>query len=274
MADFLFNDAKREPTFTFVNEPEISGTIGDKSTITSDSNGYRSNFLRMDYYQRFFDIDQDQVLMRIFNSFYPRLSGNYIADYVQPNPDLYGPFWISTTLIFSIAIFGDLSTFIQNYSADAASEHIGDFTWVTAATSLVFFYVTVVPALIYFFQVYRKCDVQYRYFEILCMYGYSLSIFVPLTALWFLLPFYWLRWLTTISTVAASGCVISYALYELVRNDTNKLVSVGFIAAVLLTHLFLILCFKEYFFPLSSTQVLDTASNFDADLTKKVTEHM
>lgn len=50
-------------------------------------------------------------------------------DYIQPNPDLYGPFWISVTLIFAIAIFGNLATFFRNYAAEGSSQSIGDFGW-------------------------------------------------------------------------------------------------------------------------------------------------
>lgn len=43
-------------------------------------------------------------------------NSNFIVDHIQPVPDLYGPFWISVTLIFSIAIFGNLAHYVQNVS--------------------------------------------------------------------------------------------------------------------------------------------------------------
>lgn len=43
----------------------------------------------------------------------PRMNSNFITDYIQPIPDLYGPFWICVTLIFSISIFGNFAHYIQ-----------------------------------------------------------------------------------------------------------------------------------------------------------------
>lgn len=108
---------------------KVSGTIGDKSRQgASDQESKRPSFFQMDYYRQYFDIDQDQVLNRIVNSFFPKRNTNFIADFIQPNPDLYGPYWISVTLIFTIAIFGNLSTFLQHYSSEQ-NESLGDFRW-------------------------------------------------------------------------------------------------------------------------------------------------
>jgi len=68
------------------------------------------------------------VFARILNSMFPRRLGNFIADFVQPNPDLWGPFWLSTTLIFSIAIVGNLARFLQTYGS-AADEYTSDFSF-------------------------------------------------------------------------------------------------------------------------------------------------
>jgi hypothetical protein len=47
--------------------------------------------------------------------------------------------------------------------------------------TLIFAYVVGMPAIIYFFQWYQKCDICYGYFDLLSAYGYSISIFVPVT---------------------------------------------------------------------------------------------
>ena len=53
---------------------------------------------------------------------------------------------------------------------------------VTGATSLVFGYVMLMPALIYTFLWYhRPAALQYSFFDLLCAYGYSLSVFIPIS---------------------------------------------------------------------------------------------
>ena len=67
-------------------------------------------FWTIKYYQPLFDVDTVQVLNRIKGSLLPRPKGAFF-ELVAANPDLYGPFWISTTLIFAMAITGNLASF-------------------------------------------------------------------------------------------------------------------------------------------------------------------
>lgn len=60
----------------------------------------KTSFLTIEYYQKFFDVDTLVVIERIANSMIPkRAPGNYLKSYIGQNPDLYGPFWITTTLV-------------------------------------------------------------------------------------------------------------------------------------------------------------------------------
>lgn len=64
----------------------------------------------MRYYQPLFDVDTIQVLNRVKGSLLPRPRGAFF-DLISANPDLWGPFWISTTLIFAMAITGNLASY-------------------------------------------------------------------------------------------------------------------------------------------------------------------
>lgn len=57
------------------------------------------------------------------HSFLPIKNSNFINDHIQPIPDLYGPFWICVTLIFSIAIFGNFAHYIQNSGVSRTYEN-------------------------------------------------------------------------------------------------------------------------------------------------------
>ena len=69
-------------------------------------------------FQPLFDVDTLQVLNRIKSSLLPRPKGAFF-ELVTPNPDLYGPFWISTTLVFAMAMTGNLASFVA-FVPDAA----------------------------------------------------------------------------------------------------------------------------------------------------------
>lgn len=55
------------------------------------------------------------------------------------------------------------------------------FFTVTTASTLIFLYVVFVPMLLFGILWHRKSDLQYPYFDIVCAYGYSLTIFIPVS---------------------------------------------------------------------------------------------
>eukprot|EP00039_Didymoeca_costata_P030525 m.30005 g.30005 ORF g.30005 m.30005 type:complete len:114 (-) comp8162_c0_seq1:52-393(-) len=60
----------------------------------------------LDFYKRFFDVDTEQVLFRIRSSCWP--IHNKFLSQIQGKGDLYGPIWIGTTLIFVVAMVGNI----------------------------------------------------------------------------------------------------------------------------------------------------------------------
>ena len=70
----------------------------------------------MQFYQQFFDVDTDDVMKRVLWSVLPRPGGstaNFFKSKIRAKPDLYGPFWICVTLIFSMAIAGNIASYLQ-----------------------------------------------------------------------------------------------------------------------------------------------------------------
>lgn len=61
------------------------------------------------FYSQFFDVDTSSVLARCWAALYPR--ANFL-DVLEGNPDLYGPFWIATTVIFILFMGGTVSLYL------------------------------------------------------------------------------------------------------------------------------------------------------------------
>ncbi|EDO34481.1 predicted protein [Nematostella vectensis] len=72
-------------------------------------------------YQAFLDVDTYQVGHRILGSMVPAYKRNFLISHIRPNPDLYGPFWVCATLVFTTAIAGNLASYLV---------HTGDHEWV------------------------------------------------------------------------------------------------------------------------------------------------
>ncbi|VDK70074.1 unnamed protein product [Litomosoides sigmodontis] len=247
------------------NDPRNPGEVGDQSYLfTSDERSNRGgitekNFFSFGFYQQYFNVDSDQVLSRILYSMLPRFPSNFIADRIQPCPDLWGPFWISATLVFSTAICGNLAKYIQTSGASTSYQYGSDFRLVTAASTVIFCYIVLVPFVLYSLFWYRKSHLYYSYMDILCAYGYSLSIFVPVSILW-VLQAQWFRWFLIFVSVALSGSVLVSSIWPAVKNDHNKAIALGTIFSVLLLHSLVAVGFKNYYFDASLPSQLDTDS--------------
>ena len=90
----------------------------------------------INFLQPYFDITTDELKERLLNSVIPFNPKFY--DISQKNPDLYGPFWIYTTLIFVIAASGSLT---KQLNGDSSDQFFQEF--VPLAASLVNFIIFV-----------------------------------------------------------------------------------------------------------------------------------
>ncbi|WKX93850.1 hypothetical protein Q1695_011258 [Nippostrongylus brasiliensis] len=249
MANLEFHPFQDGFSINSTNTQGFSGSIGDQNRLVNEgdgvsSSGRTSNLFSMSFYRQFFDVETDQVLKRVLNSVVPTNS-NFILDYVHPMPDLWGPFWISVTLVFSIGVFGNIAQYIENDGLPG--EYGSDFRLVTTSATLVFLYVVLVPVILSTILWQRKSELQFALTDLLCAYGYSLSIFIPVSILW-TLDINWFRWTLIIAAVSLSGAVLARALWPAFKSDPNKMIAYGSIFGVLLLHFLLAFTFKVYFF--------------------------
>ena len=89
-----------------------------------------------------------QVLNRLKASLFPRPRGVFF-DLISCNPDLYGPFWIATTLILSMAVTGNLASFFAFVPSADRPEWTYNFNQLTLAGSVVYSYVSLLPLVLW-----------------------------------------------------------------------------------------------------------------------------
>ena len=58
-------------------------------------------------------MDTADVKNRVLYSMVPMPGKSFLQHQVRPRPDLYGPFWVCVTLVFSIAISGNVAEYFQ-----------------------------------------------------------------------------------------------------------------------------------------------------------------
>ena len=86
------------------------GVGGLPPPATAASGGSSKRYLwSLAFYAQFFDVDTSSVLQRCWAALYPR--ANFL-DVLEGNPDLYGPFWIATTVVFILFVSGTISQYL------------------------------------------------------------------------------------------------------------------------------------------------------------------
>lgn len=222
---------------------------GDDKTELLSGQKKSVPFWTFEYYQRFFDVETHHVRERVIGSMLPWPGKNFIHVYLRRNPDLYGPFWICTTLVFAIAISGNISNFLAHLGKPNY-RYTPEFQKVTIAATAIFSYAWLVPLALWGFLLWRNNKimnlVSYSFMEIVCVYGYSLAIYIPAAVLW-ILPYEWVRWLSIAVALCLSCSVLAVTFWPAVRDDHPKVIIATMSAIVLLNVLLAFGC-KAYFF--------------------------
>uniref|UniRef100_K1QJM2 Protein YIPF n=1 Tax=Magallana gigas TaxID=29159 RepID=K1QJM2_MAGGI len=260
--DAFVNDKGKVQTHTFTDFPPTAESdeedVYDKTQLIKDESKTGSpSFWTFEYYQQFFDVETKQVLHRIAGSMVPSPRSNYLQTTIRPNPDLYGPFWICTTLVFTTAIAGNMASYLSVEGKDFTWKY--DFHKVTFAATAIFSYWWLLPAMLFGFLWWRGSKANYTFLEILCIYGYSLSIYIPISILW-VVQFEWLQWILVMVGAVMSGGVLVITLWPAVKDDTKKTAWIVIIL-IFLCHTSLAVGFKLYFFNAAAPQISTQTSS-------------
>ncbi|KAK2498900.1 hypothetical protein MC885_019082 [Smutsia gigantea] len=76
--------------------------------------------------------------------------------------------------------------------------------------------------------------VSYSFLEIVCVYGYSLFVYIPTAILW-IIPQKAVRWILVTIAFSISGSVLAMTFWPAVREDSRR-VALGTIVTVVLLH--------------------------------------
>lgn len=192
------------------------------------------------YYRQYFDVDTADILERIKDSIIP-FRGSF-SEKTANNPDLYGPFWICTTLIFVAAAIGTFVTYVAQKIQKKEEWHY-DINLVTWSAGLFYGYVTIVPLCLYLILKYFSAPSGLV--QLFCLYGYSLFVFIPALCL-SIVPLELFRWI-----VAGIAGFMSASFVAL--NLRNHIVSAGerwflIVTGIFLLQLALAVVLKLYLF--------------------------
>jgi len=184
----------------------------------------------------YFKVTFNDIKARIISSFKP-IKEDFIK-IAEDKPDLYGPFWIYTTLIYVIAAGGALSYYFTN----SANNYFQMF--VPVAGSILYSFGFGFPLVLWLCM--KFFSISMKYVSLICLYGYSLFCLIPVLIICST-GFGWIQWIFLTYAIVNSTAFVLINLWSKIRTleDKNKYIFLGiFIGGQLI--LFLIL--KFYFF--------------------------
>ncbi|XP_072945439.1 protein YIPF2 [Epargyreus clarus] len=209
------------------------------------------NFWTIEYYQKYFNVQTSEVVERITSSIIPqKFSRNFFDERIKGKPDLYGPIWIAVTLIFTIAVSGNIASYLQNANRPMQQWRY-DFHLVSYAATAIFSYVWLVPLALWAALRWTTEDSHLieeqsspTMISLFCLYGYSLSIYIPVAILW-TIQVSWLQWVLVLMAALDSGVALVFWLLPALKRSRYSLILIGTILAI---HFLLAAGFMLYFF--------------------------
>lgn len=226
-----------------------SAPVGGGGSVAGAAQSDQSYpFYNVRRYRQYFDIDTKDVVLRVANS----CLGPFRADFMEKTadtPDLYGPFWVATTLIFVTAVAGNYANYLQWHQQQSSSsttqkQWYSDYGKMSWSAALFYGYTFVLGLGLFFALRWFKSDIKLA--NVWCIFGYSIAVFIPISFIC-IVPLEWVRWLVLSIATLSSGLSLilnlKTAIYAAAPARATAL-----LAGVAACHLLLGLALKLYFF--------------------------
>ncbi|KAF8439218.1 Yip1 domain-containing protein [Terfezia claveryi] len=249
LGDLEFNQELEFHHSNFNNE-QASGKIpqgppagffsAPPTTRSGGGNGGSKRFLwSLEFYAQFFDVDTNEVLRRCGATLFPKTN---FLDLLDGNPDLYGPIWITTTVVLTLF----LSSTIQGYFASTNDKpYRYNFDLLSGAAGLMYGYTGIIPLALWGGLKWYGSEGA-NLLECLCLYGYANLIWIPI-AIASASPIAILNW---VFVAVGFGLSVAFLLRNLdpVVRATGSKTSKIMLLVVILLHAGLSLTIKILFF--------------------------
>ena len=131
------------------------------------TNASKCNF---DFIKQHFDVNENIVKRRLYHSLIP--FNPFFHDISKEKPDLYGPLWIYTSLVFIIAASGEISSY---FHGDVSSDYFEQFVPISA----LMIYGIGIGLPFALWAIMKLFGSKPFFVSILCTYGYSFTAYIP-----------------------------------------------------------------------------------------------
>lgn len=187
---------KSRNPFELYDEDPVESDGAETGVWESEPTGTRSEprFWQPRFYSAYFDITTSDFVARLFRALIPwkPLLGWTIDDEEQNGgtsvPDLYGPVWVTTTLVLALSMGAKIAEFLANVVRKRETSNVGtslggvEFARLWRAAGVLYFYVFAFPVMLTMFQcLFAKRSLQesgvraHPMLGTIMVYGYSMT---------------------------------------------------------------------------------------------------
>ncbi|KAI8911298.1 hypothetical protein DFJ77DRAFT_93257 [Powellomyces hirtus] len=203
----------------------------------------RGGFWTVEYYSQYFNVDTADVIQRMLATVIP---GRQFSEVLGSNPDLYGPFWIATTVIFSFFVASSVAGSIAALLDPSSTSYVYDMATLSVAVTVIYTFVTVIPLILWAVLKYFKGPANLL--ELIDAYGYALAIWIPVSLLC-IIPLSIVTWVLVMVAFASTVLFKVRTIRPIVSQTNDKFASTLVLSAIVITDGALALLFRFYFFP-------------------------
>ncbi len=162
-------------------EEKISQKITNTAVVEISESFFQKFTFGFDFIKKYFDINTSDFFKRVFLAFIP--FNPYFYNAIEDKPDIWGPFWIYTTLIFITGACGSISHYLYNDEVVTKSYYQ---EIIPPACGYFYGVGFILPLILYFVM---KCfGSKTDYMKILCTYGYSMIVYIPILIIISIIP--------------------------------------------------------------------------------------
>lgn len=142
--NFMLSNAEQELLDGKISAPPSNAPPLELPAPVQQASGGKG-FWDIEYWIQYFDVDTSDVVSRMIATVNPFSDFNAI---VGGNPDLYGPFWVPSTVIFVMFATSTVAESLA-HMADENKNYQIDITMLSFAAATVYTYITLLPAVLY-----------------------------------------------------------------------------------------------------------------------------
>lgn len=226
-----------EKVETTLSQKVAGGFLGSIKNVANSAVDSLINKLPQ-YGKSYFNINSEIIKSRLVNGV--KVYNNNLINEINDNPDIYGPFWIYTTVVFCLAASGSLYQYINEKTTSTTfSEYVSVTSFWIYLIGFLF------PLIILFLTKYIGGNITY--IKALCLYGYCFSIFIPVSLICVFFNSF-IDWLVLLYCGISTSYILIMNLSKVFPEEVDlkkKYIVLGVITAF---QIILILFMSYYFF--------------------------